>query len=101
MIVKAVHGGWSFVVKMPSSFFFPSWSVELYNIVAIASNKKFNMLQPTGDIMFQISPWLLSAHSNNIAAITGPSSHRVLLCSPSSFIVLFLRGAGGCYLLLL
>lgn len=74
MIMKGVHGRWSFVVNVPPSFF-RSWSVELCNIVAIAFNKKFNMLQLTGDIMFQISPWLPSAHSSNIAAIIVPSSH--------------------------
>lgn len=66
-----------------------SWFVELCNIVAIAFNKKFNMLQITGDIMFQISPWLPSAHSSNIAAIIVPSPHIFLLGSQSSFIVSF------------
>lgn len=58
--------------------------------MAIASNKKFNMLQLTGDIMFQISPWLPSAHSSNIAAIIVPSSHRLLLAPSSSIIGFFL-----------
>lgn len=87
MIVEGVHGSWSFVVKVPSSFL-RSWSVELCSIVAIAFNKKFNMLQLTGDIMFQISPWLPSAHSSNIAAIIVPSSH-IVLGSQSSFIASF------------
>lgn len=72
-MVKGVHGSWSFVVKVPSSFF-GSWSVELCDIVVIAFNKKFNMLELTGDIMFQISPRLPSAHSSNIAAVIVPSS---------------------------
>lgn len=89
MMVEGADGSWSFVVQGPSSFF-PCWSVELCNIVAIAFNKKFNMLQLTGDIMFQISPRLPSAHSSNIAAIIVPSSRIVLLDSQSSFYCFFL-----------
>lgn len=90
MIVEGVHGSWSFVVKVPSSFF-RYWFAELCNIVAVAFNKKFNMLRLTGDVMFQISPWLPSAHSSNIAAIIEPSSHTVLLGSRSSFIGFLVR----------
>lgn len=55
---------------------------KLCNIAPIAFNKKFNMLQLTGDFMFQKSSVLPAARSSNIEAIIVPSSHIVLLWFP-------------------
>lgn len=75
-------------------------SEKLCNIVPIAFNKKFNMLQLTGDFMFQKSSVLPAARSSNIEAIIVPSSHIVLVVPDLLFlfgVICFCHQfAGGC-----
>lgn len=76
-IAKPVHGSSSprTFVNVASSFLFCFFfSEKLCNIVAIPSNKKFNMLELTGDIMLHTSLPPPAARSSNKAAITAPSS---------------------------